>query len=432
MIQRKKVELPYNFDPTNRPYQAKVWNSPERNKVLIIHRRAGKTSLAINWLIYQAILNPKKIFWYLCPTIKQAKEIVWKAPEMLIKYLPPEAVDKKNEVELTIYLKNGSQIHVKGADNPDSLRGTDPYGIIIDEYAQIKPQLYDEVLLPILGANGGWVWLIGTPKGKNDFWFKWQMAKITEGWQALQLRASESNILSEQVIAELKASMTERSFAQEFETEFLENSGQVFRRILENARSTIQEPTATGEYVMGVDLARLQDWTVIKIIDTKRHIEVYHDRFNQVDWNLQAARIEAVARRYNNARIRIDATGVGDPIVSALQSRGLGVDPYTITNSSKNNLITNLALKLEQDKIKILPDDHTVTELQNFGYELSANNNVKYGAPDGQHDDCVIALALACWELPEKPLNAYPDLLQLEEQVEFVSKFNQYGEPVYN
>ena len=386
----KQIQLPYNFDPEVRPYQAQIWNDPRRNKVLVIHRRAGKTSLALNKLIFEAILNPNKVYWYICPTMRQAKDIVWKAPEMLSKYLPPEAEDKRNEVELTIYLKNGSQIHIKGADNPDSLRGMNPYGIIVDEYAQIKPQLYDEVIMPILGANAGWIWLIGTPNGRNDFWTKFKMAEQNlERWQPFLLQASKSSILSREVLLEIQQGMTERAFQQEFECQFLESSGQIFRRILENAKSTPEEPQQS-DYFMGVDLARLQDWTVIKVFDTKTHREVYHDRFNQVDWNLQEARIEAVARRYNNALIRIDATGVGDPIVQALQAKGLSVEPFTLTNTSKGNLIRNLAICLEQDKIKILPNEQTINELQAFTYEVSITGNVRYNAPTGQHDDCFV------------------------------------------
>lgn len=421
----KQILLPYNFEPENRLYQAKIWNDPRKNKVLVIHRRAGKTSLAINKLIFEAILNPRKIYWYICPTMRQAKDIVWKAPDMLSRYLPPEAEDKRNEVELTIYLKNGSQIHIKGADNPHSLRGMNPYGIIVDEYAQIKPELYDEIIMPILGANGGWLWLVGTPQGKNDFWKRFKMAENMEGWQALRLKASESNILNKEVLEEIKKGMTERAFQQEFECEFHENAGQIFRRILENAKAMIEEPRES-EYVMGVDLARLQDWTVIKVIDTKTKREVYHDRFNQVDWNLQEARIESVARRYKNALIRIDATGVGDPIVQALQAKGLRVEPFTLTNTTKGNIIRNLAMLLEQDKIKILPEEQTLSEIQAYTYDISSTGTIKYNAPHGQHDDCVIALALAVWDLPEKQFTL--DVGSSAYDYNPI-KYNVYGEP---
>jgi phage FluMu gp28-like protein len=423
----KQIEIPYNF--TLRPFQVAIWNAPQKNKVLVIPRRHGKTSLAINWLISEAIQNANKVYWYICPTIKQAKEVVWKAPEMLGMYLPLEAIKTKNEVELTIYLKNGSQIHVKGADNPDSLRGTNPFGVIIDEYAQIKKELYDEILMPILKANGGWIWLMGTPKGKNDFYKKLNLHRSNPEWQTVHLKASEAHVLSEAILREAREVMTEASFNQEFECEFLEGSGSVFRRIKENASAMVQEPLPGTDYVVGVDLARLVDWTVLTVVNTKTWEVVFMDRFNQIDWNLQKARIESLARRYNNALIRIDATGIGDPIVSDLTAQGLMVEPFTLTNQTKSQLISSLALALEQDKLKILPDRTTIEELEAYTYERLANGVVRYNAPSGQHDDCVISLALAAFKLPEKLINSYNGLMPDIET--FAPSFNQFGEPIY-
>jgi phage terminase large subunit-like protein len=422
-----KISLPYNFEPTTRPFQTKIWNDKRPNKLLVIPRRHGKTSLALNWLILQAICSPGKVYWYLCPNQKQAKEVVWKAPDMINKYLPPEAVDKRNEVELTIYLKNRSQICIKGADDPDTLRGTNPFGIVIDEYAQIKPEVYDEILMPIIKANGGWVWMIGTPKGKNHFWLRYQQAQHLPTWQVVHLKASQSGVLSPEILAEAKKDMTEKSFNQEFECEFLEGAGNIFRRINENATVKPSEALDDGEYQIGVDLARHQDFTVISVVNTKTHKQVYIDRFNQIDWNLQISRIEAIARRYNNAHINIDSTGVGDPICLELKNKGLDVEAFVFTNQVKNALIQNLALLLEQDKLKIIPDEEQIKELQNYTFETTSHGNIRYGAPQGQHDDTVVALALACYRLPEKQLVTR---MPLEDDTPFM-RFSDFGEPVY-
>lgn len=397
------ISLPYNFDPMVRPYQHEILSDKRKNKVLVIHRRAGKTSLVLNKLILEAIRNPGKVFYYICPTQKQAKEIAWKAPDMLAKYLPEEVVDKKNEVELTIYLKNKSQIHIKGADNPDSLRGVNPFGVAIDEYAQIKAKLYDEVIKPILIANNGWVWLIGTPMGRNDFWIKYEMAKNDpNNWQVVHLKATESGILKPEVLAEAQRTMTQRAFSQEFLCEFLEGEGTIFRRIKENVRGELESPVSGRSYVMGVDLARHVDFTVMIVVDRTTHQIVHFDRFNQIDYQLQKARIEATARRYNNAMIRIDSTGVGDPIAEDLQRMGLSITPYNFTNASKKNLIENLALLIEQQKITYPNIPELIGELEAFTYELLASGQVRYTAPDGLHDDCVIAMALAYFEIGAK------------------------------
>lgn len=423
-----EIDLPYNFDVDQRPFQAQIWDSPKMNKLLCVPRRHGKTSLAINYLISEAIQNTNKVYWYVCPTQRQAKEVVWKAPDMINRYLPPQAVKNKNEVELCIYFKNGAQIHIKGADDPDSLRGTNPFGIIMDEYAQIKPQLYDEILMPIVKANGGWVWLMGTPKGRNDFFIKYQRLAQNPNWQVLKIKASEAGILSNEVLTEARQSMTERAFSQEFETEFLEGAGQVFRRIKENATSELREPESNVDYVLGVDLARVQDWTVIKVFNTKNWQEVYSDRFNQIDWNLQKARIEAIARRYNNALIRVDATGAGDIIAEDLKNQGLMVEAFVFTNNSKKNIMQNLSMLLESDQIKILPDDITIKELEAFTFEVGSTGTIKYSAPEGLHDDAVCSLALAVWQLPVKELKPLDDYLSTNKSS---LGYNEWGEPVY-
>src|SRR5258708_3189743 len=226
------ITIPYNFDLSARPYQFDILDDPRSNKVLILHRRAGKTSLALNKLIVEATYpeNAGKVFYYVCPTQRQAKEVVWKAPDMLFRYLPEEIVEKKNEVELTIYLKNKSQIHIKGADDPDNLRGTNPYGIVLDEYAQMKPEVYNEIFRPVLAANGGWVWFIGTPKGKEDLYNKFRFAQDNmKTWQALIIKASESNIIPTEALQLAQREMTQAAYTQEFECEFLEGAGTIFR-----------------------------------------------------------------------------------------------------------------------------------------------------------------------------------------------------------
>jgi len=399
-----QITIPYNFDPTLRQGQHDIFADPRKNKVVVVHRRFGKTSVALNYLITEAMLNKNRIYLYLCPTQRQAKDVAWKDPDMLPKYLPSEIVERKNEVELTIWLKGtGSQIYIRGADNPDGLRGLNPYGIILDEYAQMKSEVYEEVFKPAILANGGWVWFVGTPKGKNDFYRKYRMALDNPAkWQVVHLKASESGIIPAAALEEARKTSSQQIFSQEYEVEFLEGEGTVFRRIRENVQPTLSEPMQGREYQMGVDLARLQDWTVMTVIDRHTHNVVHFDRFQHIDWNLQKARIEATARRYNLARIKIDATGLGDAVAEDLRRTGLIVEDFKFTNESKKNLIDNLAVQIEQNKIRYPEIPELLRELEEFTYEMSATGKIRYTAPDGAHDDCVCSIGLASWQLGEK------------------------------
>ncbi len=396
-----EIKLPYNLDLASRPFQGEILRDPRKNKVLIIPRRHGKTTLAIAKLVMEAIINPNKIYHYVFPFYKQAKQAVWIAPDMINKLVPMEAVSQKHQVDLIIYFHNGSQIHVKGADNPDSLRSLDCHGVIFDEPAQIKPSIFDEIYYPILAANGGWSWYVGTPKGKNAFYQKYITCRKDEkNWQVVHLKASTAGLFTKENLDKIRSEMTQKAFAQEMECEFLDECGSLFHRVRENVGDTLASPEPNKQYLMGVDLAKYSDFTDITILDRHSHEVVHRDSFNQIDWNLQKAKIESLARRYNNAKIRIDSTGVGDPITEDLTRAGLIVEPYKFNATSKKQLLENLVIILEESKVKIPNDPNLIDQLE--AYEASVNErtgSVSYNAPEGLHDDAVISLALACWNL---------------------------------
>lgn len=425
----EKIILPYNLDLESRPYQAEVLEDTRRFKVLVIPRRHGKTTLALAKLVMEAIIHPKKIFHYVCPTQKQAKQVVWSAPDMLKQLVPPQAVDRFNEVELICYLKNGSQIHVKGGDQPDNLRGNNAFGIILDEFDQIKSSVFQEIYLPIVLANGGFLWVIGTPKGKKGLFERLVIAENRpKDWQSMKLKASTAGILSKEILETAKSEMSEATYNQEFETEFNDNAGTLFRRIRENVRGTLSDPVMGRQYVIGVDLAKYEDWTVITVLDKTSHEVVYFDRFNKIDWNLQKSKIEAVTRRYNNAKVRVDGTGVGDPICEDLQRTGINIEPFKITSITKKQMIENLVLLLEQDKIKLPDIPELIEELEVFAYELNERTgHVSYCAPSGKHDDIVISLALAVWQLGEKIYKS-----EAAKRFDYKISYNKFGTPIIN
>jgi phage terminase large subunit-like protein len=145
-----------------------------------------------------------------------------------------------------------------------------------------------------------------------------------------------------------------------------------------------------------VDLAKHVDFTVIIVLDQNGHL-CYFDRFSQIDWTFQEKRIVEVAKKYNNARILVDSSGVGDPIYENLRRAGVQVEGYKFTNASKKDLIENLSIAIENKTISYPDIPVLLSELGLFGYKISQAGITTYNAPDGYHDDSVIALALACW-----------------------------------
>lgn len=414
-----EIQIPHNFDPASRPYQLEVLRNKARFKFLQIHRKAGKTALGLNKLQLKC-LKQTGIAWYVAPTYTQGKEIVWRDPEMIPKYVPREVLAKKpNESELSMTYVSGSVLSVKGADKPDSLRGPNPMIVLLDECYLMKKEIWLEVLLPIAMANPEMeIWIIGTPKPAGRFWhelymeFRKRMLAGDENYFAMTLSADDSGILTPEALAEAKATMTQSAYEQEFGCVYHGEDGVVFRGIDRCLidRAEREMPAERGiRYRFGIDLARVTDWTVLTGLNRANFTVDFMDRFNQIDYQLQKARIEAALRRYNNAEANADATGLGDPIVEDLQKRGLSVAGVTLTEATKANIITNLAIMIEQGKIRI-PRCYTelIEELQIYGFEITKSGRTRYSAPEGRHDDCVISLALAVWEIGHRlaPRNA--------------------------
>jgi phage terminase large subunit len=191
----------------------------QRWGVIVAHRRAGKTVACVNELITRALATPKQAgrFAYIAPFYGQAKQVAW---EYLKFFGQPVIAEEPRESELSIKLHNGSTVRLYGADNPNTLRGLYFDGVVMDEFADMKPSVWSEVIRPALTDRKGWAVFIGTPKGKNAFWEIWDRAGKADNWFTLMLRASETGILPAEELHAAKQTMTEDQYAQEFECSF--------------------------------------------------------------------------------------------------------------------------------------------------------------------------------------------------------------------
>jgi len=192
----------------------------ERFSVVVCHRRFGKTVMAVNDLIDKAIQcrKPFPKYAYLAPFREQAKSIAWQ----YLKYYAAPLIDKVMESELSVLLKNGALIRLYGADNPDALRGNYFDGVVIDEYAQIHPMLYGEVIAATLADRKGWCVFMGTPKGKNQFYEIWEQAKGNANWFTMMARASETGIIDAEELELLRTNpgTDAETYQQEYECSF--------------------------------------------------------------------------------------------------------------------------------------------------------------------------------------------------------------------
>ena len=190
--------------------------------------------------------------------------------------------------------------------------------------------------------------------------------------------------------------LPERVFRQEYLAEFLDDAGGVFRKVEAAACAAVESGPQPGErYVFGVDWGRENDFTCIAVLAVGARRLVALDRFNEVGWSLQRGRLAALAHTWQPEAIWAEANIIGGPNIEALQAEGLPVCAFTTTASSKGPLIEGLALALERGDLAILPEPVLLHELQAFTLERLPSGRFRYGAPPGEHDDTVIALALA-------------------------------------
>lgn len=190
----------------------------ERWAVIVAHRRCGKTVLCINDLIYRALIDDKEDgrYAYVAPYYAQSKTIAW---DYLVRFSRP-VLAKANQSELWVELVNGARIRLFGADNPDALRGLYLDGVVLDEYADMKPSIFGAVLRPLLADRKGWATFIGTPKGHNAFWEVYNNATQDKSWYVKVLRASQTGLLAQEELDDAAKTMTQDQYLQEFECDF--------------------------------------------------------------------------------------------------------------------------------------------------------------------------------------------------------------------
>jgi len=388
------------------PGQREVHESTASRRIVACGVRWGK-SLCAAMEALAAAMEPqaRSVGWVVGPTYDLADKIFREIVIVVAERLRHRIVSlKDSERRLLIRNMAGglSEIRGKSADNPISLLGEGLDWVIVDEAARMKPLIWESHLSQRLVDKRGWALLISTPKGKGWFYDAFRRGQGVDPDFASWNYPSRTNpYLDAVLIDEERNRLPERVFRQEYGAEFLEGSGQVFRNVRERATGSWQEPRRDQKYFAGLDLAKVEDFTVLTVLNDKREV-VFADRFHRLDWSIQVNRISADLKRYGNAPVHVDSTGAGEPVFESLRAAGVNARPYPFTQKSKNDLINNLSILFEQ-KLIVLPKSGLwpdgIDELESFEYSVTDSGTVRTSAPSGTHDDIVVALALAAWWL---------------------------------
>ena len=386
--------------------QVEVLRRARRFNTVACGRRFGKTAMGIaltafGWPGYhQGLLQGFDVGWF-APNYKLLDE-AWRTAKSA--YGGQGLIARTDVQQHRMEIGGGGALDFWTLEDEDAGRGR-KYGlIIVDEaaIARLLERAWPAAIRPTLTDYAGGAWFLSTPKGRNYFHTLTRKAESANDWQHHHAPSGANPYLPAAEIEAARADLPERIFSQEYLAQFLEDGGGVFRRITAAVDTTL--PTdphqacavADGRaYVIGVDWGRHEDFTVITVIDARDRAVVAIDRFTQIDYAIQLARLQAMHSRFPGAQILAESNSMGGPLVEQLQRFRLPVRAFQTTAASKAAAIESLALAFEQGAIRIPAVTWLLDELMAYDQERLPSGTMRYGAPKGGHDDGVMSLAIA-------------------------------------
>ena len=307
------------------PAQLQIFNSTKRFKIVAAGRRFGKSYLSAWILLIKAIQSDSKDVFYIAPTFQQAKDIMW----AMLKDLGKDLIAQAYENTAVLTLINGRKIYLKGSDRPETLRGVGLSYVVLDEYASMKPQVWEQIIRPTLADVKGGALFIGTPAGKNHFFDLYKDAFEDDDWDSFQFTSTDNPFLPPEEIVAASKTMSSMSFRQEFEASFETNSGGIFKE----EWFQVAEKPKEGHYVIAVDPAGFEsiekernlkrsrlDETAIAIVKIDRDKwwvkDILHGR-----WNVKecAKKILSSAMKVESATVGIETGSLRNAILPYLE-----------------------------------------------------------------------------------------------------------------
>lgn len=409
-------------------YQQGIHDSWALYRTAIIGRQSGKSEVAAVEASYEVMMSYGTTGWVVAPTYEQASivfervvEYVRRADAVLPGKRKMRISTRNMRLVVEHYDAGGAFIGTtrfqgKSAENEDNLRGASLSYLIIDEAAMINESVWQAALAPTLTTTNGWVLIITTPKGYNWVYEFYRMGKELEDdkrypnfthYASWQIPTWEANpAVPEEFFVMQKRVMPDRVYRQEFGAEFLADSGSVFQRIAEcPKRKPIKQEdgyleleaySPLSSYVIGADFARLDDFSVFTIVNSRTRKVAAVRRLNTVSWERQLEELRLLHERYPNSFIVADVAGLGDVLAEQLASMGLPFEGVAWRSSGiKESCINKLALAIEHQRISLPDDGDYLEEFSNYIFEKTPSGQLRMKAAGRGKDDRVASLAMA-------------------------------------
>ena len=333
-------------------WQKKVWSDDTRFKIVAAGRRTGKSRLAAWMLIVNALQADKGHVFYVAPTQGQARDIMW---QTLLELAHP-VVTNAHINNLQIKLVNGATISLKGADRPETMRGVSLKFLVMDEYADMKPEVFEQILRPALADQKGAALFIGTPMGRNHFYDLYKYAELEddESYTAWHFTSYDNELLDPDEIDLAKKSMSSYAFRQEFMASFEARGSEMFKE----EWVKFGETPEIGDYYISIDLAGFEDVSkkrtknskldesaiaVVKVNENGWHLEnIIYGRWDLAE---TARKIFEAVRDYRPISVGIERgiskQAVMSPLMDLMKQRGrfFVVEELTHGNRKKTDRI---------------------------------------------------------------------------------------------
>lgn len=382
------MQINYKRPPLTK-YQRDILDAKERFTICEASTKTGKTASHIIWLFEQALrCKNNHNVWWVAPVYSQA--------EIAFNRMRAQVSDRSffqvNHAKLKLTLPHGSVIHFKSAQDSDNLFGEDVYAAVFDEASRAKEASWF-ALRSTLTATNGKCKIIGNAKGKKNWMYKLGV-KARSGepdykyFKITAYDAVEAGILKLEEVEQAKRDLPDYVFKELYLAEPNEDGSNPFG--LSFIKDCLQTKlSGDAPAFFGIDIAKSVDWTVIVGLDKFGKV-AYFDRF-QKDW----FQTKEAILRLTDVPTLVDSTGVGDSFVEDLNRIRRNISGFKYTSESKQQLIKSLSQAVQSKQIGIL-DGVMREEMESFEFVYNPHTgNVKYSAPDGDHDDCANALGLA-------------------------------------
>jgi PBSX family phage terminase large subunit len=381
-----------------------ILNGTQKYISLITGRQWGKSVVGENLLLKWALENQDAVCMWVSPVYSQAKKVF---TELVSALGDTGLTTDTNKSELFIKFINGTIIYFRSGERPDTLRGYTLDYLIIDEAAFIKDEVWNQVLKQTVLVRGKKVLFLSTPKGKN-WLYNIYIRGLNEDeptYISLHGTSYDTPYITEVELLEAKLSLPDNIYRQEILAEFIDDGGEVFNNLNQVCSLTQYPNIDTNEkYYAGLDFGRQNDYTVLCILNSQgKMVDFYRAR--QKSWDIIISEVLVFLRKYK-PQIYAEVNNVGDVLFETLKKQYAIIQPFVTNQDTKQNMIEDLIMGINEGKL-VLPDqtlnNDLYNELSQFTYEYSPKSRkVKYGAPNGFHDDCVISLALSFQALKRK------------------------------